>query len=51
MGERNGNPAAETGLRDHLIALYVDLRQGFVNTARKGSDEELERCVQSEWTT
>jgi hypothetical protein len=42
--------ANESALRDHLIALYVDLRQTFVNTARNGSDEELERCVQSEWT-
>ena len=50
VGERSGNPAAETGLRDYLIATYVDLRQMFVNTARKGSDEELERYTMASWT-
>ena len=50
VGERSGNPAAETGLRNYLIATYVDLRQMFVNTARKGSDEELERYTMASWT-
>jgi hypothetical protein len=48
VGERSANPAAETGLRDHLIALYVDLGQGFVDTGAEGFGRELERCVQSE---
>jgi len=37
-------------VRDHLLASYCDLRQQFVNTARSGSDKELERYVDAQWT-
>ncbi len=50
MGVREGVPDAEPELRDYLIAHFCDRRQTYVNTARRGSDEELERYVRAEWT-
>jgi hypothetical protein len=50
VGVRSGDPAADSTLRDYLVAWYCDLRQTYMNTARKGSDEELERYVKAQWT-
>ena len=41
---------ADAGLRDYLIGYYSDRRQAYVNTARQGAGEELERYILSEWT-
>ena len=50
VGVREGVPDSEPELRDYLIAHFCDRRQTYVNTARRGSDEELERYVRAEWT-
>ena len=42
--------AGESELRDYFVALYCDLRQSYVNTARRGSDDELELYVKAEWS-
>ena len=41
---------SDAQLRTYFVGLYCDLRQNWVNTARRSSDSEFELYVQSEWS-